>query len=114
MAKKTKKTRRKRRRIFRWQAATNFYLAGKNEQERLACWRYGAIAEELERKKGVISAEEGMKLLERVAIGNTQWSIVYDITAGEVQVVLDSKFDKVHTFELEMQRAQLPVLLTFE
>jgi hypothetical protein len=41
-----------------------------------------------------------MDALAAVAQESTQWSIVYDLSAGEVQVVMGRGYDQVHRFRL--------------
>jgi hypothetical protein len=42
-----------------------------------------------------------MDLLEEVAQANTQWSVVYEFSTGEVNVAMGRQFWEVHTFLLD-------------
>lgn len=87
-----------------WQVATNFILSGKTPEQALAsCWRYKTASELLEQKRGLLSQNEAMDLLENVSQGNTKWSITYGMISGELQVVMHQKYDSVHPFKLEMK-----------
>jgi hypothetical protein len=77
-----------------WQLATNFLVAstaGKPEGE---CPRYDRINRSLQTAGGEFSIEEALDVLENVSQGgaqvqsSTQWSIVYNLTSGEIQVVM--------------------------
>jgi hypothetical protein len=87
-----------------WQVATNFIvsevlpLGGESP-----CQRYNGAYQALSAANGSISPGEAMAILENVAGGNTIWSAVYDMTTGEIQVVMDKEYDQVHTFYLEME-----------
>lgn len=87
-----------------WQVATNFIVSealplGADSP----CARYNRAYEALSAAKGSISQGEAMAILDSVSGGNTIWSAVYDMTTGEIQVVMDKRYDQVHTFELEME-----------
>jgi hypothetical protein len=47
-----------------------------------------------------MSAEEALTLLQDVSQPNTQWSIVYGISAGEILVSMGREYNQVHTFHL--------------
>jgi hypothetical protein len=42
-----------------------------------------------------------MMLLSSVAQSNTQWSVVYEMNTGDVNIVLGSGWDNVHVFHLD-------------
>jgi hypothetical protein len=85
-----------------WQHATNFLISAV-ESAAGQCERYDAITQELESIKGILDFDGALGLLERVAQRHTQWSLVYDITSGEIRVVMGQDFGRVHTFSLEMR-----------
>ena len=90
-----------------WQVATNFVISGTLPEDRGSlCWRYRTAYETLEQANGNISPEEAMTLLEDVSQSGdfpTIWSIVYNTTTGDIQVVVGREFDRVHQFKLEMR-----------
>jgi hypothetical protein len=85
-----------------WQIATNFLLASTNGYEQGQCWRYDLIEQRLKELEGRVSSEDALHLLENVAQENTQWSIVYQMISGDIQVVMGRDYSNVvHTFRLE-------------
>jgi len=89
-----------------WQVATNFILSGLTpEMCRSSCWRYQKVYETLSQAGGKISQAESMNLLQAVSQENTIWSVVYNMTSGEIQVVMDRKFDQPLVYHLDMKSA---------
>jgi len=85
-----------------WQAATNFLLASTNGHEQGQCWRYDLISQRLEGLDGKASSEDAFRLLEDVSQDITQWSIVYHMTSGNVNIVMGQNYSGIiHTFQLE-------------
>jgi hypothetical protein len=82
--------------------ATNFLITQAGEDREGLCWRYDILSEDLVETKGLLNATEAMSLLEDVSAPHTQWSVVYAYNTGEIFVVVDQKYTKVHTFSLEM------------
>ncbi len=91
-----------------WQLATNFLDAGTDGQPQGQCLRFDHISQRLEALKGRSTVEEALRILEQVsqdgAETSTQWSVVYDMSAGEVHVVMGQKYtDGVHVLQLDDQ-----------
>jgi predicted choloylglycine hydrolase len=90
----------------RWQVATNFVISGTAPENRESlCPRYRRATETLEEAEGSISPEQAMALLEEVSQSGaypTIWSTVYDMTNGDIWVVVGREYDQVYQFELEM------------
>lgn len=84
-----------------WHQATNFLRSEAGETGGWDCPRYDRIEERLAETGGQLSAEGAMELLEEVDQPITQWSVVYGITSGEVQVSMGREYDAVHSFQLE-------------
>lgn len=57
------------------------------------CQRYNSAYRALSAANGSISPEEAI------------WSAVYDMSTGEIQVVMDKECDQIHAFQLEMKDA---------
>lgn len=83
-----------------WHAATNF-MRHQVEGPRTRCWRYGKLHERLTESEGQLEPEAGLTLLGEVAQDTTQWSVVYDLSARQIHVVMGRDYDSVHTFDLE-------------
>jgi hypothetical protein len=43
-----------------------------------------------------------MQLLQAVAQPNTQWSIVYGLSTGEIVVTLGRAYSRAHTFQIDL------------
>jgi hypothetical protein len=84
--------------------ATNFILSGLSlEQCKGFCWRYQRAFDTLSQARGQLSRVESMSLLQSVSQENTIWSVVYDLSSGEIQVVMGKKYDQPLNFKLTMR-----------
>lgn len=93
--------------------ATNFYLHDVPfEYEKQGVDRYEKLIEVLEPKKGVLSAEEGMELLDYVSIKgtdpdekgrvySTQWSSIYDLENPALSLCADRNYEDVYTYTVD-------------
>ena len=86
-----------------WHHATNFKLSAVDSTSG-QCERYDTITEELDSSGGDLDSNGALSLLERVAQPTTQWSVVYNITSGELRVVMGQAYERVHLFSLEIYR----------
>ena len=96
-----------------WQCATNFYLHDVPfEYEAQGMDRYDKMVERLTKKKGVLSAKEGMDMLDYVAIistepdeegrvYSTQWSSIYDLTNHSLTLCADRNYAKRYTYPVK-------------
>ena len=85
-----------------WQTATNFLLASTNGNAQGQCWRYDLINRRLNELEGQISSQDALQLLEDVSQDITQWSIVYHISSGDLEIVMGRDYSgTIHTFQLE-------------
>lgn len=87
-----------------WHLATNHLRAAVAPGQEAGCWRYDQIEAELTRSYGHLTVQGALNLLEYVSqMGSyaTQWSIVYGIHSGEVQVVMGRDYQTIHQFHLE-------------
>jgi hypothetical protein len=80
--------------------ATNFLRSAFGESAAGECWRYDLLEEALSASAGKLSMHTALGLLESVAQANTQWSVVYGISTGEVRVVVGQDYGEVHNFNL--------------
>jgi hypothetical protein len=85
-----------------WHAATNFLRASAGESAEGRCWRYDTIDETLTEKQGQLTAQQALDLLADVAQPATQWSIVYEMSSGDIHVAMGQQYDKVHTLRLDL------------
>ena len=84
-----------------WQAATNFLVTATNGQPQGQCPRYDRLSQRLQETGGKLTIQQALDLLAEVAQGNTQWSVVYDMTSGSASIVMGRKYaGGVHTVQL--------------
>lgn len=88
-----------------WQPATNFLLAEAGGSTDGLCWRYDLLLERLGESAGELTTGEAMVLLQDVSQPNTQWSVVYGISTGDILVSMGRQFSEVHSFHLAVSRA---------
>jgi hypothetical protein len=85
-----------------WHQATNFIRSALDGSAEGQCERYGAISRRLAETQGSLSAQDAIKLLEQVSQANTQWSITYGLTAGDVNVAMGRQYGSLRTFHLTL------------
>ncbi|HET9224241.1 MAG TPA: C45 family peptidase [Roseiflexaceae bacterium] len=83
-----------------WLAATNFYLAGASAAQRGQDERFAMLDSALNRASGVLSAQAAMDLLAAVAQHHTRWSVVYDLTTGDIHLAMAKRYNRLHSFKL--------------
>lgn len=93
--------------------ATNFYLHNVPfEYEKQGEDRYGMMLEAFAENKGIFEGNDEMKLLEKVRIDgtepdekgrsySTQWSSIYVLSEGALNICVDRNYDNVYTFKTE-------------
>ncbi|MBN1979740.1 MAG: linear amide C-N hydrolase [Anaerolineae bacterium] len=65
------------------------------------CRRYATLDERLTETGGRLAPQEAVDLLEDVAQVETQWSIVYGFSSGDVRVVMGREYGTIHTLHLD-------------
>lgn len=83
-----------------WHLATNFLRSSAGDSPAGQCWRYDEIAGQLAQAQGQLTAAQAMDLLGSVAQPNTQWSVVYELATGRLQVAMGQRYGQAHTFAL--------------
>jgi hypothetical protein len=83
-----------------WHLATNHFRC--NAQGYGGCLRYRTISEQLSSVGGYLTAENAMQLLSQVRQAVTQWSVVYDMTSGDIQLALGGNYKSFYSFTLDM------------
>jgi len=81
-----------------WHLATN-HLRTTAEGDG-GCYRYARIREALEAAEGRLSHDAAMSLLSDVSQISTQWSVVYGISSGSLEVVMGRRYDRLHSFQM--------------
>jgi len=84
-----------------WHLATNFLQVTADETGGWPCWRYDEIHRQLTETGGRVAAQDAMDLLGQVSQEMTQWSVLYGMSTGQVDVVMGRQYEDVHTFQLK-------------
>jgi hypothetical protein len=85
-----------------WQVATNFLLTDTIGEKQGLCWRYDLLEQRLDEMDGRIAPNDALFLLEAVSQDITQWSILYHLTSGDLDVVMGRNYSgTIHSFHLE-------------
>ena len=93
-----------------WAAATNYRLGWIPEEARAGiCERFDRLTSWFAQSEGRASAAEAMGLLEDVHQSHpdhpefgTQWSIVYGLETGAIQLVMEHRYEETKVFELPL------------
>jgi hypothetical protein len=86
-----------------WHAATNFTRSAVAGDAAGQCHRYDTLVRRLTNAGGALNPRAALDLLQAVAQTEsaTQWSVVYDMSTGQVDVVMGRRYSQVHAFRLE-------------
>lgn len=83
-----------------WQVVTNFNVGDPNltggGQD-----RYKTAYDEISSKNGVLSSTEVFQILKKTGQSFTAWSVLYNLTTGEMQVANSGKFEYIQKFSLK-------------
>jgi hypothetical protein len=85
-----------------WHQATNFLRVSVDDVAQGLCWRYDKIGDRLAESGGRLTAGEAMGLLSSVAQHSTQWSVVYGLSTGQIDVVMGQEYAESHSFTLNL------------
>jgi hypothetical protein len=85
-----------------WHLATNFLRASAGESTDGECWRYDKISQRLTEAEGQLTVQDAMDLLADVSQEGTQWSVVYGMSTGDVNVTMGRQYETMHTFPLSL------------
>jgi hypothetical protein len=66
------------------------------------CYRYHRLYDQLNAANGRLDSTTAMQLLSYVNQDITQWSVVYDLSSGDVNVAIARKYEAIYTFHLEL------------
>lgn len=74
-------------------------------------FRYVTAYEDLKKADGMLFSGDAMQLLKKISLKKmtreiwmtTQWSVVYQMNSGEVQVAMDRDYNKLNKFKLEIK-----------
>jgi Acyl-coenzyme A:6-aminopenicillanic acid acyl-transferase len=82
-----------------WHLATNHFRCTAVGDG--GCMRYHTLLEQLNAANGQLDAKSAMHLLSQVKQGITQWSAVYNMTDGTVDVALEGNYKRIYSFDLD-------------
>ena len=85
-----------------WHMATNFMVC--LAEGDASCPRYRTLSNTLSASSGLLDPPSAMRLLSEVSQGITQWSTLYNLTTGEIGVVIGGEYGKTYSFNLEMMK----------
>ena len=83
-----------------WHLATNFLRSSVEDPKDGNCWRYNTLSVQFSQSNGQIEPQTAMGLLSDVSQTNTQWSVVYQMSTGTINVVMGQEYQNIHQFEL--------------
>ena len=83
-----------------WHLATNFLRSAIDGSPAGQCSRYDNLDDALSAAEGRVDSTDAMSLLQKVSQPSTQWSIVYEMSTGDVIVSLGRQYDQVHKFNI--------------
>jgi len=82
-----------------WHMATNFTISSVNDPIG-QCARYDRLSAEIQGTGGNLDSGSAMQLLSSVSQNNTQWSVLYNLQNGAIEVTMGRGFDRTHKFQL--------------
>jgi len=85
-----------------WHLATNFLISAVNGSAVGQCARYDKLEGQLSTTDRGLDVGDAMSLLQDVSQANTQWSVVYGFSTGDVTVTMGRQYDRVHTFHIDL------------
>jgi hypothetical protein len=85
-----------------WHMTTNHFRCIANGDG--GCPRYHTLEEQLSAANGQLDAESAMQLLMDVSQDMTQWSAVYDMNSGHIDVVMGGEYENIFSFQLSMKQ----------
>ncbi len=87
-----------------WQVSTNFLISEEQPMGAASsCWRFNLLEEALEEAQGYLDSTGAMELLEEVSQPGTyatRWSVVYDLTNVELEIVVGRNYENIYEFSL--------------
>ncbi len=88
-----------------WHLATNHLCATASGDG--GCSRYRTLNQRLTDTGGSLAPEDAMSLLDDVSQpGSTQWSVVYDLSTGNITVVMGRNYAASYTFQLPLSKTK--------
>ncbi len=67
------------------------------------CWRFSTLSDRLAAANGMLDLSAALELLADVKQSSTQWSVVYNLDSGDVNVVIGQNYDSPYSFHLDLK-----------
>ena len=83
-----------------WHQATNFIIST-YEDPQGQCRRYDKISDMMQTTSGNLNTQSAADLLSEVSQNNTQWSVLYHLQSGDIELIMGRQFDSIHKFQLK-------------
>ena len=84
-----------------WQVSTNFIICQTDlDGADSYCWRYNLTYSTLEQNQGQITSSQTMDILESVSQSNTRWSVVYNTTSQNINLVMGRDYQTAYNWVL--------------
>ncbi|MTI67228.1 MAG: linear amide C-N hydrolase [Firmicutes bacterium] len=88
-----------------YQIATNFQIYGKTSDElKGKCIRYDTAYKTLSKSNEQFNNLDVMKLMKAISQSSTQWSSVYNMNTGEIQITVGRKYDNIKKLKLPFKK----------
>jgi len=69
-----------------WQVSTNFIFSEFDDPGQAGCWRFHRASAILEEVGGSVTEPSVMEILKQVSQTNTIWSVVYNMSSGDISI----------------------------
>jgi len=83
-----------------WQVSTNFIFSEYDDPALAGCWRYNRTFTTLNGNDGDLTNTSGMDVLKSVSHNNTIWSVVYNMSSGDISIATGSEFSGTRNYNL--------------
>jgi len=83
-----------------WHQATNFIISAVEDPQG-QCRRYDKISDMMQTTGGNLNTQSAADLLSEVSQNNTQWSVLYHLQSGDIELNMGRQFDSIHKFQLK-------------
>ena len=83
-----------------WQVSTNFIFSEYDDPGQAGCWRYNRALSSLTGNDGDLTNTSAMELLKSVSHKNTIWSVVYNMSSGDISIATGSEFSGTLYYKL--------------
>jgi hypothetical protein len=83
-----------------WQVSTNFIFGELEDPFRAGCWRFNRACSILGANDGDVTSSSAMEILKSVSHENTIWSVVYNMSSGDISIATGSDFPNTLYYNL--------------